>query len=89
MCNASKAGTIGRLAASSCKVKLIVHTFHGHVFHSYFGKAKTKFFLEVEKYLATKSTVIIAISELQKTELADQFKDSINEMENLPKDKSG
>src|SRR6478736_4279078 len=27
--HASKSGTIGRLAANSCKVKLIVHTFHG------------------------------------------------------------
>lgn len=41
--HASKAGTLGRLAAASCGVKVIVHTFHGHVFHSYFGKTKTAF----------------------------------------------
>ena len=39
--HASKAGTIGRLAASNMKVPVIIHTFHGHVFHSYFGKMKT------------------------------------------------
>ena len=39
--HASKAGAIGRLAAIHCKVPIIVHTFHGHVFHSYFGALKT------------------------------------------------
>lgn len=67
--HASKAGTLGRLAASSCGVPLIVHTFHGHVFHSYFGKLKTTFYKSIERFLAKKSTVIIAISEKQKEEL--------------------
>ena len=40
--HASKAGTLGRLAAYSCGVPVIAHTFHGHVFHSYFGKTKTR-----------------------------------------------
>lgn len=68
--HASKAGTLGRLAASKCKVPVIVHTFHGHVFHSYFGKTKTIFFKNIERYLARKSTAIIAISEIQKNELS-------------------
>jgi glycosyltransferase involved in cell wall biosynthesis len=68
--HASKAGTLGRLAASSCKVPVIVHTFHGHVFHSYFGPLKTRVFKGIERYLASKSTAIIAISEIQKTELS-------------------
>jgi glycosyltransferase involved in cell wall biosynthesis len=67
--HASKAGTLGRLAARSCHVPVIIHTFHGHVFHSYFGKLKTAFYKTIERYLARKSTVIIAISEKQKTEL--------------------
>ena len=67
--HASKAGTLGRLAASSCGVPLIVHTFHGHVFHSYFGKLKTTFYKNIERFLAKKSTTIIAISDKQKEEL--------------------
>lgn len=68
--HAAKAGTVGRLAAYHCKVPVIIHTFHGHVFHSYFGKLKTLFFKTIERYLARKSTVIIAISEKQKEELS-------------------
>lgn len=72
--HASKAGAIGRLAAIHCKVPIIVHTFHGHVFHSYFGKLKTYFYKTIERYLAKRSTAIVAISYKQKVELADVFK---------------
>jgi glycosyltransferase involved in cell wall biosynthesis len=72
--HASKAGTLGRLAASACGVPVIVHTFHGHVFHSYFGKFKTAFYKNVERYLAKKSTAIIAISEIQKQELVAEHR---------------
>lgn len=67
--HAAKAGALGRLAAYKCGVPVIVHTFHGHVFHSYFGAAKTSFFKEVERYLAKRTSAIIAISEKQKEEL--------------------
>lgn len=67
--HASKAGTIGRLAARKMGVKCVYHTFHGHVFHSYFSKAKTKFYKHVEKRLAKSCTRIIAISDIQKKEL--------------------
>ena len=67
--HASKAGTIGRLAAANMKVPAIVHTFHGHVFHSYFGKMKTVMYKNIERNLARRSSAIIAISEKQKTEL--------------------
>lgn len=72
--HASKAGTLGRLAAHKMKVPVIIHTFHGHVFHSYFGKAKTTFYKNIERYLAKKSTKIVAISELQKNELSLEHK---------------
>lgn len=72
--HAAKAGAVGRLAAYMEDVPVILHTFHGHVFHSYFNKYKTRAFLEIERYLAKRSTKIIAISNIQQSELCDQFK---------------
>lgn len=68
--HAAKAGAIGRQAASDMKVPVIVHTFHGHVFHSYFGRYKTQFYKSVERNMAKKSSAIIAISDIQKEELS-------------------
>ncbi len=67
--HAAKAGMLGRMAALKEGVPIIVHTFHGHVFHSYFNKYKTKFFINLEKYLANKSDKIITISPRQKDEI--------------------
>lgn len=72
--HAAKPGALGRLAAFSEKVPAIVHTFHGHVFHSYFNSAKSKFFINTERYLGKKSDAIIAISEQQRRELVTEFK---------------
>jgi glycosyltransferase involved in cell wall biosynthesis len=75
----AKAGTVGRMAAlfyrltSSHDVR-IVHTFHGHVFHSYYGKAKTRIFLLIEKFLARFATdKIVVISSQQFSEICDRF----------------
>jgi glycosyltransferase involved in cell wall biosynthesis len=81
--HAAKSGAIGRLAAAACDVPVIVHTFHGHVFHSYFGKAKTKTFIQIERYLAKKSSGIIAISALQKEELTNQYRICSSEKVNI------
>jgi len=72
--HASKAGTLGRLAAIRCKVPVIVHTFHGHVFHSYFNSPKTGFIINIEQGLAAQSSKIIAISDKQKEELSETYK---------------
>lgn len=72
--HASKAGALGRRAAVKMNVPIIIHTFHGHVFHSYFGKFKTFIYKTIERRLAQKTTGIIAISELQKKELSEQHK---------------
>ena len=71
--HAAKAGIIGRMAADACKVPIVLHTFHGHVFHSYFSKWQTESFIMLERYLAKKSTGIVAISPIQKDELANTY----------------
>lgn len=72
--HAAKPGALGRLAASSAKVPAIVHTYHGHVFHSYFNSLKTNFFINTERYLGSRTDAIIAISNAQKKELVQDFK---------------
>jgi glycosyltransferase involved in cell wall biosynthesis len=82
----AKAGTIGRVAGffyrwlgfgtligKPRRVKL-VHTYHGHVFHSYYGNVKTKIFLFIEKTLARIATdKIIVISRQQFEEIHEKF----------------
>ena len=72
--HAAKSGALGRLAAKHCNVPVIVHTFHGHIFHSYFNSLKTNLFIKAERYLAGFSDAIVAISEVQKKELSMDFK---------------
>jgi glycosyltransferase involved in cell wall biosynthesis len=51
-----------------------VHTFHGHVFHSYYGPGKTKLFLAVERSLArTPTDRIVVVSEQQRHEINEHF----------------
>ncbi|MEI6020664.1 MAG: glycosyltransferase [Bacteroidota bacterium] len=71
--HASKAGAIGRMAAIHCKVPVIVHTFHGHVFKGYFGKTVTKVFIGIEKYLSKRTKAVVAISAIQKAELTNVY----------------
>jgi len=65
----AKAGTLGRIAAKLTGVPIVIHTFHGHVFHSYFGFFRTKFFLWLERLLAKFTDVIITVSEQQREEI--------------------
>ncbi len=83
----AKAGAAGRVAAilykwltpsalwfrpRECRV---IHTYHGHIFHSYYGKARTQFFLAIERALARCCTDrIIVISEQQRQEICETFK---------------
>lgn len=72
--HSAKAGALGRKAAKACGVPVIVHTFHGHVFHSYFSNFKSKIYQFIERRLAKISTGIVAISPLQKEELSIKYR---------------
>jgi glycosyltransferase involved in cell wall biosynthesis len=70
----SKPGLLGRLAASRCKVPLIVHTYHGHVFKSYFSHFISQLIIRTERVLAKKSHVLIAINRQLRKELIEVYK---------------
>lgn len=67
-------GVLGRLAASFCKVPVIVHTFHGHFFHSYLNKFFSSGIIILEKMLASLTSAIIATSESQQMDLVNKYK---------------
>ena len=83
----AKAGTVGRSAGflyrwltpgtligkpRPCK---FVHTYHGHVFHSYYGRGRTRMFLAVEKLLAKLVTDrLIVVSKQQRREIGEEFR---------------
>nr|MBN1229343.1 glycosyltransferase family 4 protein [Anaerolineae bacterium] len=67
----AKAGFVGRLAAVLCGAPVILHTFHGHVFHSYFGRAKTALFIGLERLAARYSDLVLTISDRLRNELLE------------------
>ncbi len=70
----AKSGFLGRLAARYCKVPVIVHTFHGHVFHSYFNRLTTKAVLSTERVMSTITDAAVALGASQKHEIVNTFK---------------
>lgn len=77
----AKAGTLGRLAVFSInfaranhrKIKT-VHTFHGHVFHSYFGRFKSMAFRLIERCLAKGTDRIVVLSSSQRRDIEFKFR---------------
>jgi glycosyltransferase involved in cell wall biosynthesis len=82
----SKGGAVGRVAAllykwaapSALRLRprpcQIVHTYHGHTFHSYFRPLKERLFLAIERALARIATDrILVISEQQRREISEDF----------------
>ncbi|HEX9423404.1 MAG TPA: glycosyltransferase [Pyrinomonadaceae bacterium] len=82
----AKAGTVGRVAGlfyrwltpsvllgrpRACR---FVHTYHGHIFHSYYGPLKTRTFILIEKTLAKLITDrIVVVSQQQRREINEDF----------------
>ena len=64
----SKAGILGRIAAREARVPIVVHTPHGHVFHSYESGLKTKLFIHAEQYCARSADRLVALTENERRE---------------------
>ncbi|MDP6421766.1 MAG: glycosyltransferase family 4 protein [SAR202 cluster bacterium] len=65
----AKAGVVGRLAAYLAGVPVIVHTYHGHIFHGYFSPAKTWVFLAIERWLGRFTHRLVTVSEAVRRDL--------------------
>jgi glycosyltransferase involved in cell wall biosynthesis len=70
----AKSGFLGRIAAFHSRVPVIIHTFHGHHFHSYYNRFISSALIKLEKLLSRFTTVVIAISACQKKELTEVYK---------------
>jgi len=52
-----------------------VHTYHGHVFHSYYGPRRTRLFLAIERLLAKLITDrLIVVSKQQRSEIGEKVR---------------
>ena len=60
----AKAGFLGRGAALAVRPRpIVVHTYHGHVLEGYFGAAKTRLYLHLERAMARVSDRLIGVSQ--------------------------
>lgn len=66
----AKAGTTARLAARLARVPIVIHTYHGHVFHSYFDARTTAMYLAIERALGLLTDRIVVVGERQREEIA-------------------
>jgi len=81
----AKAGTVGRVAGfiyrwltlsaivGRPRECFFVHTYHGHIFHSYYGRLKTKLFLGIEKILTRMTDRVVVISPQQHREIHEEY----------------
>ncbi|HSE03288.1 MAG TPA: sugar transferase [Methylomirabilota bacterium] len=67
--HAAKPGVLGRLAARLAGVPVVVHTFHGHILHGYYGPVMTWLLRRMERLLARGTDRIVAVSEQVKQDL--------------------
>lgn len=67
--HAAKPGVLGRVAARLAGVPVVVHTFHGHILHGYYGPLMNRLLRRMERMLARLTDRIIAVSEQVKQDL--------------------
>lgn len=82
----SKAGGVGRIAGLLYRYATpsalvgrprrvrFMHTYHGHIFHGYYGSVKTRLFLAIDRVLARLNTDrLIVLSPHQRDELLETY----------------
>jgi glycosyltransferase involved in cell wall biosynthesis len=68
----AKAGVLGRLAAILAgRSAKRVHTFHGHLLHGYFSGWKVKLVIAIEKFLAKRTDILVAVGNQVKSDLLE------------------
>jgi glycosyltransferase involved in cell wall biosynthesis len=72
--HAAKGGTLGRVAAliafpAASRRPVLVHTFHGHSLTGYFSGRTTRVYLTIERWLAKRTDVLVAVSPEVRDEL--------------------
>jgi glycosyltransferase involved in cell wall biosynthesis len=65
----AKAGVLGRLAARLAGVPIVIHTYHGHVLHGYYGPAVNWGLRRAERLLGRISDSVVVVSEQVKRDL--------------------
>jgi glycosyltransferase involved in cell wall biosynthesis len=77
----AKAGALARVSAAAYNAvrprhrrALVVHTYHGHVFHGYFGALGSWLVRTAERVLAGMTDCVVTISPAQKEDIVDRFK---------------
>jgi glycosyltransferase involved in cell wall biosynthesis len=77
----AKAGALGRVVALAYNVTrrrstrcLVVHTFHGHVFEGYFGRAGSAAVRASERLLARVTDRVVTISPRQRAAIVGRFR---------------
>lgn len=65
----AKAGMTGRLAARLARVPVVIHTYHGHVFHGYFSPRKSRAIVGIERVLARLTDRLIVLGKAQEEEI--------------------
>lgn len=66
----AKAGVLGRVAAILAGGSALrIHTFHGHLLHGYFSGWKVRLVIGIEKFLAARTDILIAVGNQVKEDL--------------------
>lgn len=68
----AKAGTVARIAAATLRpAPSTIHTFHGHVLSGYFSRPSEQVFTSIERQLARRTSLLLAVSGEIRDELLD------------------